>query len=85
MGKYVGGFVSICYIVLFLQITSWVTRNISDFMHVTLMPRTPKTVFRIVALVTLCTQKLFTIIVRSASEPLPSVGNGIIGYNPTDT
>ncbi|MZQ83267.1 endospore germination permease [Paenibacillus sp. 5J-6] len=50
MGKYVGGFISLCYIILFLQITSWVTRNISDFMHVTLMPRTPETVFHIVAL-----------------------------------
>lgn len=51
LGKYVGGFVSFCYIVLFLQITSWITRNISDFMHVTLMPRTPQTVFHIMALV----------------------------------
>lgn len=50
LGKYVGGFVSLCYIVLFVQIAGWVTRNISDYMHVTMMPRTPPTIFHLMTL-----------------------------------
>lgn len=50
-GKYAGGFISICYIIFFLQIASWVTRNVSDYMHVTMMPKTPQTVFHLMTLV----------------------------------
>lgn len=49
-GKYVGGIISVCYIVFFLQIAAWVTRNISDYMHITMMPRTPPTIFHLMAL-----------------------------------
>jgi spore germination protein KB len=50
LGKYAGGFVSLCYIVFFVQISAWVTRNMSDFMQINLMPRTPISVFNILAL-----------------------------------
>ncbi|MBD2870024.1 GerAB/ArcD/ProY family transporter [Paenibacillus arenilitoris] len=49
-GKYAGGAISVCYIVFFIQIAAWVTRNISDYMHVTMMPRTPPTVFHLMTL-----------------------------------
>lgn len=49
-GKYAGGFISICYIIFFLQIAAWVTRNVSDYMHVTMMPKTPQTVFHLMTL-----------------------------------
>ncbi|MBM7566347.1 GerAB/ArcD/ProY family transporter [Paenibacillus sacheonensis] len=50
LGKHVGGFVSLCYIVFFIQISAWVTRNMSDFMQINLMPKTPLSVFNILAL-----------------------------------
>ncbi|SFT09793.1 endospore germination permease [Paenibacillus sp. BC26] len=50
LGKYVGGFVALCYIVFFVQMAAWVTRNMSDYMQVNLMPRTPISVFNILAL-----------------------------------
>ncbi|WP_219834002.1 endospore germination permease [Paenibacillus sp. R14(2021)] len=50
LGKYAGGAVSICYIVFFIQIASWVTRNICDYMQINLMPNTPLIVFNLMAL-----------------------------------
>ncbi|ULL18588.1 spore gernimation protein KC [Paenibacillus sp. H1-7] len=50
LGKWAGGLVSLLYILLFIQIASWVTRNMSDFMHINLMPRTPVPVFHIMIL-----------------------------------
>ncbi|MZQ81366.1 endospore germination permease [Paenibacillus sp. 5J-6] len=50
-GKYAGGLISVCYIIFFLQIAAWVTRNVSDYLHVTMMPRTPQTVFHLMTLV----------------------------------
>jgi spore germination protein KB len=50
LGKHAGGFVSICYIVFFVQLAAWVARNISDYMKINLMPRTPLSVFSILAL-----------------------------------
>lgn len=49
-GKWVGGVIAFLYILYFLQITSWVTRNLSDFMHTSLMPRTPISIFNVVVL-----------------------------------
>ena len=49
-GKWAGGFVSLLYIVFFIQIASWVTRNLGDFMHINLMPRTPMSLFHIMIL-----------------------------------
>lgn len=50
LGKWCGGLVAILYIFYFLQIASWVTRNMSDFMSITLMPRTPIPIFIFVVL-----------------------------------
>ncbi|SFS65192.1 endospore germination permease [Paenibacillus sp. BC26] len=50
-GKWIGGGISLLYILFFIQIASWVTRNMSDFMHVNLMPRTPISVVNILVLV----------------------------------
>lgn len=49
-GKYAGGLLSVCYIVFFLQIAAWITRNVSDYMHTTMMPRTPMTMFHMIML-----------------------------------
>jgi spore germination protein (amino acid permease) len=49
-GKWAGGLVSLLYIVFFIQVASWVTRNLSDFMHINLMPGTPISVFNIMIL-----------------------------------
>lgn len=51
LGKWAGGFVTALYILYFIQVASWVTRNLGDFMHTSFMPRTPITVFNIVVLV----------------------------------
>ncbi|WP_219836967.1 endospore germination permease [Paenibacillus sp. R14(2021)] len=50
LGKWVGGFVSVLYIVFFLQISSWVTRNMSDYMSSNIMPKTPISIFNIMVL-----------------------------------
>ncbi|RED59205.1 GerAB/ArcD/ProY family transporter [Cohnella lupini] len=50
LGKWAGGLVSLLYILFFIQIASWVTRNLSDFMHINLMPKTPLSVFNILIL-----------------------------------
>jgi spore germination protein KB len=50
LGKWAGGFVSLLYILFFIQVASWVTRNMSDFMHINLMPRTPLPMFHIMIL-----------------------------------
>ncbi|GMK44757.1 hypothetical protein PghCCS26_18850 [Paenibacillus glycanilyticus] len=50
LGKYMGGAVSLFYIVFFLQIASWVTRNMCDYMQINLMPNTPLIVFSLMAL-----------------------------------
>ncbi|WP_372660346.1 endospore germination permease [Cohnella sp.] len=50
LGKWAGGLVAILYILYFIQIASWVTRNVSDFMHINLMPRTPLSIFNIMVL-----------------------------------
>ncbi|REE67627.1 spore germination protein KB [Paenibacillus taihuensis] len=50
LGKHVGGFVALCYILFFVQLAAWVTRNMSDYMQINLMPRTPIGVFNIAAL-----------------------------------
>ncbi|WP_219837665.1 endospore germination permease [Paenibacillus sp. R14(2021)] len=49
-GKWAGGLVSLLYIVFFIQLASWVTRNLGDFMHINLMPRTPISVFHFMIL-----------------------------------
>ncbi|SFS66489.1 endospore germination permease [Paenibacillus sp. BC26] len=49
-GKWVGGFISLLYIIFFIQIASWVTRELGDFMHINLMPRTPISFFHIMIL-----------------------------------
>ncbi|SFI40313.1 spore germination protein KB [Paenibacillus sp. UNC496MF] len=51
LGKYAGGAVAVCYIAFFVQLAAWVTRNMSDYMQINLMPRTPIAIFTIVALV----------------------------------
>lgn len=51
LGRYGGGIVSFCYILFFIQITAWVTRNVSDYVHVAMMPRTPSTVIHLSCLV----------------------------------
>ncbi|MDF2961028.1 MAG: germination protein [Paenibacillus sp.] len=50
LGKWAGGFVALFYTFFFIQIASWVTRNLSDFMHANFMPRTPISVFNILTL-----------------------------------
>ncbi|MFC0330408.1 endospore germination permease [Paenibacillus sepulcri] len=50
LGKWAGGLVSLLYILFFIQVASWVTRNLSDFMHINLMPRTPLSIFNIMIL-----------------------------------
>ncbi|MFD2614428.1 GerAB/ArcD/ProY family transporter [Paenibacillus gansuensis] len=50
LGKWAGGFVASLYVLYFIQIASWVTRNLGDFMHTNLMPRTPLSIFHIVVL-----------------------------------
>ncbi|KRF42737.1 GerAB/ArcD/ProY family transporter [Paenibacillus sp. Soil787] len=50
LGKWAGGIVTLLYILYFIQVASWVTRNLGDFMHTNLMPRTPISIFNIVVL-----------------------------------
>ncbi|GMK47061.1 spore germination protein KB [Paenibacillus glycanilyticus] len=50
LGKWVGGIVAALYILYFIQVAAWVTRNLGDFMHTSFMPRTPISVFNIVVL-----------------------------------
>lgn len=50
LGKWAGGLVAMLYIIFFIQVASWVTRNMSDFMNINVMPRTPGSVFHIMIL-----------------------------------
>jgi spore germination protein KB len=51
LGKYVGGAVSLCYIFFFVQLASWVSRDMGDYMKINMMPKTPLSMFHILALV----------------------------------
>lgn len=51
LGRWAGGLVALFYILYFTQIASWVTRNLSDFMNISLMPRTPQSVFHVMVLI----------------------------------
>jgi spore germination protein KB len=53
-GKYFGGFLALLYIWFFIQIASWITRNLGDFMKTILMHRTPFSVFHLMFLVVAC-------------------------------
>ncbi|WP_223192660.1 GerAB/ArcD/ProY family transporter [Paenibacillus sedimenti] len=66
LGKTIGGFLSLVYIFYFIQLSSWITRSVGDFMHLTLMPKTPITMFHIMFLSLACYASLkeITAIVR---------------------
>lgn len=53
-GKSVGGLIALLYIGYFVHLSSFVTRNLGDFMTQTLMPRTPITVFHVMFLFVIC-------------------------------
>ncbi|GGG59140.1 germination protein GerKB [Paenibacillus radicis (ex Gao et al. 2016)] len=53
-GRPVGGLIALLYIWYFIQTSSWVTRNLGDFMKTILMPNTPITVFHIMFLGIAC-------------------------------
>ncbi|WP_155985763.1 GerAB/ArcD/ProY family transporter [Paenibacillus gorillae] len=53
-GKPIGGFIALLYIWYFIQTSSWVTRNLGDFMKTILMPNTPITAFHIMFLAIAC-------------------------------
>ncbi|GAA3410039.1 endospore germination permease [Paenibacillus hodogayensis] len=53
-GKWLGGAIALLYIGFFIQLSSWVVRNLGDFMTTTLMPRTPISVFHIMLLLVVC-------------------------------
>jgi len=49
-GPIAGLIVGILYLLVFCTIAAWVLRNLSDFMNVTIMPKTPPTIFHIMFL-----------------------------------
>jgi spore germination protein (amino acid permease) len=50
-----GGFlVAVLYLFYFCMLSGWVLRNLSDFMNVTIMPETPKTMFHVMFLLVAC-------------------------------
>lgn len=49
-GKWVGGFICLFYIVFFIQIAAWVSKNLTDFIHINIMPKTPIIIFIITVL-----------------------------------
>src|SRR5690606_29854180 len=53
-GRKGGGVIALNYIYFFIQMASWITRNLGDFMKVILMPCTPISVFHIMFLVVVC-------------------------------
>ncbi|RXZ83153.1 spore gernimation protein KC [Paenibacillaceae bacterium] len=53
-GKWFGGAIALLYIGFFTQLSSWIVRNLGDFMTSTLMPRTPISVFHIMLLIVAC-------------------------------
>ncbi|MEC0210200.1 GerAB/ArcD/ProY family transporter [Paenibacillus ehimensis] len=53
-GTKIGGFIALLYIWFFIQTSSWVTRNLGDFMKSTLMPNTPISVFHFMFLIVVC-------------------------------
>ncbi|MGG3506280.1 endospore germination permease [Paenibacillus lautus] len=53
-GKGVGGLIALLYIGYFVHLSSFVIRNLGDFMTSTLMPRTPITLFHIMFLLIIC-------------------------------
>jgi spore germination protein KB len=50
LGKWAGGLIATLYILCFIQTAAWTTRILGDFMHINLMPRTPVSVFNLMAL-----------------------------------
>ena len=52
LGKWAGGVIALFYILFFIQIASWVTRNLGDFLHASMMPQTPLAFFNIMVLFT---------------------------------
>ena len=53
-GKGLGGLIALLYIWFFVHLTVFVIRNLGDFMKLTLMHRTPMTVFHIMILLIVC-------------------------------
>jgi len=53
-GKKIGGLIALSYIWFFVQIASWVTRNLGDFMKVALLPRTPMSFLHFMFLAIVC-------------------------------
>lgn len=53
-GPWAGGAVALLYVFYFLQVSAWVVRNLGDFMKLSLMPKTPLTVFHLGFLVIAC-------------------------------
>lgn len=50
-GRVIGGVMALMYIGYFVHLSSLITRNLGDFMSLTLMPRTPLTVFHLMLLI----------------------------------
>ncbi|WII35176.1 GerAB/ArcD/ProY family transporter [Paenibacillus thiaminolyticus] len=53
-GNKIGGLFALLYISFFIEIASWVTRNLGTFMKTVLMPRTPLSVFHLMFLAVAC-------------------------------
>lgn len=53
-GKGIGGLIALLYIGYFVHLSALIIRNLGDFMKVTLMPRTPITVFHVMFLLIIC-------------------------------
>ncbi|SFI86628.1 spore germination protein KB [Paenibacillus sp. UNC496MF] len=52
LGRWAGGVIALFYVLYFVQIASWVTRNLGDFLHTNMMPQTPVAFFSIMVLFT---------------------------------
>lgn len=53
-GKGIGGLMALLYIWYFVHLSTFVIRNLGDFMKITLMPRTPISVFHVMFLLIIC-------------------------------
>lgn len=53
-GNKIGGLIALAYIWFFVQIASWVTRNMGDFITGILLPRTPITLIHLMFLSVVC-------------------------------
>ena len=53
-GKFFGAVISLIFILYFIQTSSWVIRNLGDFMKTALMPNTPISVFHVMFLIVAC-------------------------------